>query len=597
MTIDRTGRQRKNRQRFADRAPAAPSAAPVRWLKAVTLLLTAVCLLGLFSSAIADTDFWWHLKTGEYIVERHSLPIPDPFAYTTPVTPAHQGEEQVREFNLTHEWLSQVLMYAVYAIAGFPGIVLTRAVLLASLCGLAGFLAARLSASFYAGIAAACATASVAVAFTADRPGVISFLGVAVFVNLLELRRGWWALPPLALLWSNCHGGFLLGWVVLLAYSAEPLLIRPRATRPRDSRKLWLVSACAIAASLINPNGFGVVSTVLAYRRSPMTANLIEWQAPKLWGAPYGFDILLYAALGILVLSWRKVRPAHWILFAAFTWAALTAFRNTLLIGFLAPVLIAAYFPFRVKMPRGFAWASVILAAAGLGVGYAEGRFPQPGVAAWTIPWGAADYLFEHRVTGPMFNTYEQGGYLIWRMWPQERVFIDGRSLSETVYRDYNQILFNAGSIADQVSGPREELLNRYGVQVVVMNTMDYVSGVLYPLAVALANPISTEWQLVYDDPQAVIFLRRPPPGTPVLSNKLGRVLRHMDRECAAYIENSPDTPLCARTLARYWLHNDVKDAARRMLLLYLPHAPRRDEQAERMLQELEAGPPPSNQR
>ena len=128
-------------------------------------------------------------------------------------------------------------------------------------------------------------------------------------------------------------------------------------------------------------------------------------------------------------------------------------------------------------------------------------------------------------------------------------MFIDGRSLSETVYRDYNQILFNAGSYADQVAGPREELLDRYGVQAVVMNAMDYVSGTLYPLALALANPIGTEWQLVYDDSQAVVFLRHPPPGIPVLSNKLGRLLRHLDRECAAYIENSPDTPMCARTL------------------------------------------------
>ena len=119
----------------------------------------------------------------------------------------------------------------------------------------------------------------------------------------------------------------------------------------------------------------------------------------------------------------------------------------------------------------------------------------------------------------------------------------------------------------------------------------------MYPLALALANPVSTEWQLVYDDPQAVIFQRRPPAGTPVLSNKLGRMLRHMDIECAAYVDNSPDTPWCARTLARYWLQNDVKDEARRMLRLYLSHAPRRDEQAERMLHDLEAGPPPGNQR
>ena len=326
-----------------------------------------------------------------------------------------------------------------------------------------------------------------------------------------------------------------------------------------------------------------------------MTTNLIEWQPPSLWGPPYGFDILLYAAALVLVLSWRKVRPAHWILFAAFAGASLTAFRNTPLIGFLAPVLIAAYFPFRVKVPGGLAWAPPILALAAAAAGFAQGRFLQLRVAAWTIPAGAADYLLEHHITGPMFNTYEQGGYLIWGVWPQERVFIDGRALSETVYRDYNRILFNAGSYADQVAGPREELLNRYGVQVVVMNTIDYVSGALYPLAIALANPISTEWELVYDDSQAVVFLRRPPPGIPVLSNKLGRVLRHMDRECVAYIENSPDTPLCARTLADYWLRNQVRDSARRMLLLYLSHVKRPDEQAERALQTLDAAPPPSN--
>jgi hypothetical protein len=318
----REGRQRNTRQRPPNAPPADPSTAPHRWLKAATLVLTAVCLVGLFSTEIADSDFWWHLKTGQYIMEHHALPVPDPFAYTTSVATAYPGEEHVRHFNLTHEWLSQVLMYAVYAVAGFPGIVLTRAVLLASLCAGAGILAARLSASFYAGIAAACATSSVLVAFAADRPGLVSFLGVAAFVSLLELRRGWWALPPLALLWSNCHGGWVLGSVVLLAYCAETLTLGTRAARPVDRRRLWLVTACTMVASGINPNGFGAISTLLAYRRSAMTANLIEWQPPKLWGPPYGFDILLYASALLLILAWRKVRPAHWILFAAFAGAS-----------------------------------------------------------------------------------------------------------------------------------------------------------------------------------------------------------------------------------------------------------------------------------
>ena len=57
-----------------------------------------------------------------------------------------------------------------------------------------------------------------------------------------------------------------------------------------------------------------------------------------------------------------------------------------------------------------------------------------------------------------------------------------------------------------------------------------------------------------------------------------------MDNERAMYIENAPEYPLCARTLVRYWLKNEVKDEARRMLLLYLAHALRPDPEAEEML-------------
>lgn len=571
MSSARTGQRRRNPPQ-----KPVPAAAQHRALRVAALALTAICLLGLFSTEIGDTDFWWHLKTGQYIAQRHSLPVPDPFAYTTSLNAlAYPGEEQVRHFNLTHEWLAQALVYIVYLAGGFPAIILVRAALLAALCALAGFLSARLSGSFYAGIAAAFATASVAIEFRADRPTLVTFLFVALFVTMLELRRGIWALPPMALLWANCHGGFFLGWLVLAAYFA------------RKDRHLWLVTACSIAASGINPNGFGVLSTLVKYRQSEMTANLIEWHRPSLWGTPYGFDILLYAAALVLVVSWKKVRLAHWILFAAFAGASLVAFRNILFIGFLAPVLIAAYFPFRFRIPRAFDWAIPALAAAGMVAGFASGSFFKLHVATWTTPTGAADYLLANHVTGPLFNTYEQGGYLIWRLWPQQRSFIDGRALSESVNRDYRQILDNRGSYADQVAGPRAELLNRYGVQVVVMNTLDYVSGAMYPLALALANPASSEWQLVYDDSEDVVFVRGPGASTAAFADKLRRVLNHMDAECEAYIEHSPATAMCARTLADYWLRNRVKDRARHMLLLYLAHALKRDPKAEQALDRL----------
>jgi hypothetical protein len=546
-----------------------------RWSKLAALSLALICLAGLFSSEIADTDFWWHLKTGQYIVEHHSLPVPDPFAYTTSLN----SEDQVQHFNLTHEWLAQALLFMAYSAGGFPAIIFLRALILASICALAGLLAARLSTSFYAGIAAAFAAAAVAIEFTADRPALVTFLFVAIFVALLELRVGLWILPVISLFWANSHGGFFLGWIVLLAYCVETFL-RPT----QDRRRLWLIAACSIAISGLNPNGFGALATLLKYRQSALTTTLLEWQRPSLWGQPHGFDILLYLAAIVLFFSWRKVRPAHWILFAAFAAGSLMAFRNILFIGFLAPVLIVVYFPFHIRLSRA---TQIVLVAALIAVVVGGRPLFHFRVAAWTTPAGAADYLLANRLTGPLFNTYEQGGYLIWRLWPQNRVFIDGRALSESVYKDYRQILNNDQSSADAVTGARADLLNRYGVQVVIMNTFDYVSGAMYPLALALANPASTEWQLVYDDSQDLIFVRGSQSTSPAFPDKLRRVLNHFDSECTAYIEHSPGTPLCARTLADYWLRNGVKDRARRMLLLYLTHASNKDPQAEQALEQL----------
>jgi hypothetical protein len=546
--------------------------------KIAALALTSLSLLALFCTEIADTDFWWHLKTGQYILEHHSLPVPDPFAYTTPLN----TQDRVQHFNLTHEWLAQVLLFMTYSVAGFPAIIVVRALILAGVCGIAGLLASRLSKSFYMGIAAAFATASVAIEFSADRPALVTFLFVAVFVALLELRIALWTLPAISLVWANSHGGFFLGWIVLAAYSVDALL-KPSP----DRRRLLIISACSIAVSCLNPNGLAAVYTVLKYRQSPLTANLLEWQPPSLWGAPYGFDILLYLAAIALLVSWRNVRPAHWVSFVAFAIASLMAFRNILLIGFLAPVLIAIYSPFRLRLQGILAAAGPLLIGVACVIGYLRDPLAKFSVATWTTPAGAADFLRANHITGPLFDTYEQGGYLIWSLWPQNRVFIDGRALSEPVYKDYKQILNNDESSADALTGPRADLLNRYGVQVVIMNSLDYVSGALYPLALALANPANTEWQLVYDDSQDLIFVRGSQASPPAFPDKLRHVLNHLDIECTAYIEHSSSTPVCARTLADYWLRNGVKDRARQMLELYLRHTSKPDPQAEQALLQL----------
>src|SRR5437899_1016641 len=93
--------------------PSAPALAG--GLRALLFTLCAILLLGLFSREVYDSDFWWHLRTGQYIVEQAALPYPDPFAWTTAAARnVYPGEAGTRRFNLTHEWLAQVVFYAVW---------------------------------------------------------------------------------------------------------------------------------------------------------------------------------------------------------------------------------------------------------------------------------------------------------------------------------------------------------------------------------------------------------------------------------------------------------------------------------------------------
>jgi hypothetical protein len=535
-----------------------------------------VFLLGLFSTEMSDPDSWWHLATGRYIAEQHRLPVPDPFAYTTAGAPLAPGEASVRRFNLTHEWLAQAVWYGIQAGGGFGAVVLWKALLLTLLCGLTGFVAKRRTGSWLWGAAAALAAAALAIEFAHDRPSILSYVFTAAFIAILEDRRRVWLLPVLSLVWANCHGGFFLGWIVCGAYTVDALV-----RRAPDARRILYAGAAAVLVSGINPNGFAAVATVLEYRRSPMQATLIEWSRADLWGPPYAFDLLLYGAAVSLALAWLRVRISDWILFAAFAAASLMAFRNEMLIGIVGPVLIASYLPLGWFERRAGHVRPLPVIVAALAIvtiwQTANGRFFQLRAAEWAYPRGAAEFLRDRHIDARLFNTYEYGGYLIWRGRP---VFIDGRALSEGVFQDYRQIL---GAPPGDPS--REQLLARYGAGAIAVNGFEYNSGVLYPLVLSLAQPAGDAWKLVYQDAQAMVFLRDVPPGMPVLDKRA--MADHLETECRTHIEHAPEFSLCARTLADLSMRAGDTGRAKRMLGLYLAHPYADDPEARQAYQRL----------
>ena len=552
-------------------AAAVPAARP-HWLHPLVLILTGFALLSCFSASFQSNDGWWHLELGKYILEHHRLPVPDPF-----------GEEVVRHFNLTQEWLTEVVFYPIYRLGGYGALVLFRALILMAACAAIGLLVWRRAGRFYLSIAAALAPATVLYLSATDRPHIFTIFFTAVFLLILDARRPLWLLPPLALIWANFHGGFIMSWILVGAFCVEALYQRLRGQPPTGEARLWLAAGATILASLANPNGWNAIATILYFRQSHMLSVIAEWRPTVLW-PPGGFVLLL--AAGALVLLWTrgKARFVDVLLFALFGLAGIYAIRNVVFIGLFAPVVIATYFPWKTRpLPAAaeFAIAAAILAIGVVRI--AEGKALQFHAQLATRPAGAADFLLAHHLGGRIYNHLEDGGYLMWRLWPNDLVFVDGRLLNETVYRDYRLLTYNIDA-----GKPPLRILDDYGIETIVVNAFEYAAGEPHMLMAALANPNQTVWKLVYKDGVSVVFMRQPPPGVAPLANT--EVIPAMAEECAEHIRVVPSEPNCARGMAKLFLYlHDTADA-RRWMAFYLERKLEPDPEAERQYRMMLAG-------
>jgi hypothetical protein len=525
-------------------ATVPPAPAPA-WTRPLLLTLTALLLLTWFTGEIADTDIWLHLMTGRHTLEHRALTVPDPFSYTSNLASGSPTEAKTRYFNLTHEWLAQITMYLIHSSTGFAGLVLSRALLLVVFCGLVGLMVWWRSHGFLRAIAATVAAGAVAINFQQSRPFLVTFVLLAVTMAILERRQWMWVLPPVFLLWANMHGGYFMGWLMLGAYCGEAVIQRLRKQPVPGERELWLVTSACFVASVINPNGLRAVEIVFNYRSSAIQSSNLEWQYPAFW-EPSAYSFVLFGALIVLLIARRNTRPVDWLLFLGFAFISLTAVRNTLFIGLAGTVLLFAYLPVpKRQIPAWTAYLAAVALVVAAAFHLRTGQAFQFHEAAWQLPTRAADFLAEHKVTGRIFNTYENGGYLVWRLWPMQKDFIDPRGLSEEAFSDYQIMLANGESSDGRTAA---KLLDKYGIQVLVLDGFDRFSGQVRLLTASLSDPSQTAWKLVQADERSVVFMRRPPPGVQPLNNLMA--LTSIEQQCNQQLEHDPGHPGCARGLS-----------------------------------------------
>ena len=583
--------------------------------KIILLALFFTFIFALFSLEIKDPDFWWHLKTGEYIVQTGSIPATDPFAYTsTPKDPI--SPESVRiKFILAQYWLAQVLFYQLYHAFGLQGIIFLRAFILTLLVLLTYRGISREGMGFYLSLALTIPVVLILYTFTGERPQLFSFIFSFLIIFLLEgfrksslpsrrlkpaathnfgdkssfiqndfLSTVYYLLPTVVvmLLWANLHGGFIVGIGLLICYIAAEWVkyfwhSRKQNThaseneeRFRPSRNDSIVNKRAFTDNRINKNdeneahenvipaeagihsslfisghlplknlkiltGFIIVSILVTlinpntYKVIPFLAELegglyksfiVETMSPLVLfrSGFYEIQFIIFFALILVALLLFLVKMKNLDLTDVVVVAGLAVLSLSIsrFIPFFTPVavlMIARYGKeFTQNLPKIFetirrnieiplnSFLIIVLVLMLI-----NGDLFKKGMRVNKYPDGAVKFLKENRVPGNVFNPYVWGGYLLWSLYPEYKVFVDGRGLIPEVFFQEVRVL-EASSAPVKDLPEWKAILNAYNVNFIVTFSVGNFTGRLVPLIPALLN--DPEWHLVFMDNISLIFMR-----------------------------------------------------------------------------------------
>lgn len=472
------------------------------WIVAAALLAMMVWL---GSDPKPDPDVWWHLKTGQLILQTRAIPRVDPYSYVLDGAPW-----------VTFEWLFQAALALVWAAAGTTGLLLLRGGLL----GAVFLLLLRLAGGdFWAGIVAAL-TALALRDYFRMRPQLFDYLFFAVFLGALDATRGrakralWLLLPALQVLWVNLHGGAALLGVGLVGLKGLSGWLKP--PEGEDTRQAVFFSwaalgAACLAAMLVSPHGAAIFTHAAATLSFSGKELIREW-APTDMASKEG--ALLVASAAAIAAS-VFVEP-----FLALTALAtgVMGVRHLRDVAFaaLAALPLAARALRRLRpLPRN---AKASLCAA-LAMALASAAFVRWD-ASYSEPLGAGledrmdaaiRYLDDNAVAGRMFNSYALGGYLIWKAWPKRKVFVDSRNVE-----------YGADFIRDAVSWGRpdawERLDGRWKFDYAVLENAGRYEAALFD-----ASP---DWALVFWDDDSLVYLRRTPANADLIRRDSYRLLQ-----------------------------------------------------------------------
>ena len=480
----------------------------LRWLQLVTLasLLVIVGVIAFnLKFSVLDLDIWWHLKVGDWIVQHAAVPHYGLFTWTADDRPW-----------VAYSWGYEVLLSRAYAWFGLVGVGVYGTLLTLGVAYSVYWMSRRLCGQFWLACVLAVVACSAFLFNLMPRPVFFSMmLFCATLTLLLEAHRTertqllYW-LPLIFVVWANLHIQFLYGLFLvglLLAVNvvqrlaerfgfASPWLLPPKL----PTATLAVVFAACVIATCIGPNSYHLYQVILGYTQSKMPYVMIKELQPLNFRAySHYVQLLLCAAAFFFVGRQTKVDLFKLVLLAIASVVAFRTLRDAWFICISAAACIADSLRGEAKHEAKETWLERIGVGAAVALALllfaGSTDFNRRGLdraISGFLPVNAANYLLRNPAPGPLYNTLDWGGFLIWYM-PDYPVAIDGRT---DLYGDkLNERFFETANGAP--SYMNDPYLNQAGV-VILQKGASLVQFL----------GVDPRFRLVYQDKLGVVFVR-----------------------------------------------------------------------------------------
>lgn len=469
-------------------------------------LIFFVLLFALATRAPTDTDTWWHLRTGELILQTGTLPRADPFSHT--------------RFGHTWDnpnWIAQVALALSYRALGDAGL----ALLTATLATLGMWLVWQMcEGDVFTRAFAVLLGATAAAIFWSARPQMFSFVFAAFLLYLLHRlkRKGedrLWLILPLAVIWANTHPGYFIAFILLGGFILGEVLgkllkaLETPALTWRKIGKLIAITALSYAALTLHPAGTATWTYAFRTFGIGVLQNYIqEWASPDFHQrGTWAFLALFFGTFIFVGFSQRRHDLTDLFLFCGTAFMAFYAARNISLFALVAtPVLTQHVNALRelrgwrlpkARPSKGAAlflnWLILVLIVSGAALKIVAELSPSAvqRAQAERLPLGAAMYLNTARPQGVMFNSYNWGGYLLFAA-PDFPVFVDGRT---DLYDD--ELLTEW--LRAYTGAAWREVFARWSIGLVVLERESVLAALLRE---------APDWRETYSDAISAIFER-----------------------------------------------------------------------------------------